>query len=445
MQRKLFLASALLISGSGIAATAPAAAAPTDNEDVLYRVKRGDTLETLGTRALVRPADYRIVQKRNAVRNPRLLPVGMALKIPSRLLRREPLAANIAALRGAVSVNGAPARANMRVPEQSEIRTGRNSFATIELEDGSRLTVPSDSRLKVTALHRLILTGSVIKRFQLGSGRVETEATPLKQQGDRFEVKTPVAVAAIRGTRFRVSYDEAAGKGATEVLKGRVAVNEAEQFTPQEAVLNAGQGVLVSPSTIGAVQPLLPAPEPLNMGEVQDTAIVRFTLSPVAGAAGYRTQLATDAGFIDLFAETDTAAPVIEMADVPNGSHFARISALSDGGLEGVSAVYAFDRQRNDVKTSVEQASDCPAKRCMRFRWQAPPDGKRSFRFQLVPAASDLPLIDQADMTASEIVLTDLTPGTYRWRVESRAFVGNKAFAKWSEYSEFHVSKPKRK
>lgn len=439
MQRKILLAAALFASGSIVTATA--AAAPAPNDDVIYRVKRGDTLETLGNRAFIRPVDYKIVQKRNAVRDPRQLPVGMALKIPSRLLRREPVIANIIALRGTVSINGKPAQANVRVPEHSEIRTGRNSFATIQLEDGSKLTMPSDSRLQVTALHRLILTNSIIKRFQLGGGRVETEATPLKKQGDRFEVRTPIAVAAIRGTRFRVSYDEAGSKGTTEVLKGRVAVNDAKQ----EAMVNAGQGVLVSPAAIGSVQALLPAPEPLNMGDVQDSEIVRFNLSPVADAAGYRVQLATDAGFIDLFAETDTATPVIEMSDVPNGSHFARISALSAGGLEGVSSVYSFDRQRNDVKTSVEEASACPAKRCMRFRWQAPSDVKRSFRFQLVPASGDLPLVDQADMTASEIVLTDLPAGTYRWRVESRSLVGNKAFAKWSEYSEFHVSKPRHK
>ena len=225
------------------------------------------------------------------------------------------------------------------------------------------------------------------------------------------------------------------------MLHGHVAVSDDKN----NVMLDAGRGVVVSPTALGTVQALLPAPQPTNMGEVQDSEIVRIQLTPVPGASGYRAQLATDAAFIDLFAETETANPVIEMSAVPNGSHFARISALSGDGLEGMSAVYAFDRQRNDVKTSLEQPDDCPTKRCMRFRWQAPLEGKRSFHFQLLPAGSDLPLVDEADMTASEIVVTDLPAGTYRWRVESQTVLDGKEFAKWSDFSEFHVQKSKKK
>ncbi len=435
MTSKYFIAFMLLALGD-----AAMAKTPPPGEDFLYTVRRGDTLIDLGRRGLVHETDYRIVQRRNGIGNPRLLPTGMVLRVPSRLLRRQPVMARIAALRGTVLIDGAMAQRGAIVGEGANIRTDSRSFVTLQLADGSLLTVPSGSRLQVLDLHRIALTGAVVKRFQLGNGRVETEVSPLKQRDDRFEVKTPVAVAAVRGTRFRVSYAETAQQGATEVLEGHVAVSGARQ----QLTVDPGQGVSVSPSTMSERQTLLPAPTALDMDKVQDSELVTFHLAPMTGAAGFRVQLATDAGFVDLFEEDETAGSAIQLPNVPEGSLFARFTALAPDGLEGMPTAYTFERRRNDLVAKVDETKDCPGKRCLRFRWQGPLEGERRYRFQLLPSGGNVPAIDNADMTAQEIVVTDLPGGDYRWRVESRSTVDGKSFAKWGDYNELHVTPLRR-
>ena len=42
-------------------------------------------------------------------------------------------------------------------------------------------------------------------RIDVQGGAVDSTATPLKESGSRFEIRTPRVVTAVRGTRFRVA------------------------------------------------------------------------------------------------------------------------------------------------------------------------------------------------------------------------------------------------
>lgn len=103
---------------------------------------------------------------------------------------------------------------------------------TIVAEDGAKFTLQS-----------VDTTGSV------NSVNLESKALLIdapKQQGKRrFQVTTPQAIAAVRGTKWAV--DAEASRTSVLVLRGRVAVRR-----PQGAgqvVLGAGDGVDVEPGT----------------------------------------------------------------------------------------------------------------------------------------------------------------------------------------------------
>lgn len=420
-----------------LAVQAPAAP-PASSGEIRYTVKRGDTLIGLAARGFKREGDYRVAQQRNRIANPRRLRPGSILHIPIGILRVQPIDAKVIAFRGGATVAGTAARVGMPVRQGNLLATGADAFLTIELADGSLLTLPSRSTVKVAELHRILLTSTIIKRFDLVTGRTETEVPKAVQPSDRFEVRTPVSVAAVRGTRFRVTFgDNASGTG---VLEGNVHVDAGERSVD----VPVGTGVVATVAGPGAVVPLLPKPALTDPDKVQDDELVSFRLNEVAGAASYRVQLAKDAGFIEAFAEAETNAPAVSFAGVPNGSFFARATAISPAGLEGLPSVYSFERQLNSIQASVDEPDQCPGRRCLRFRWRVAGEGIHRYRFQLAHAPAGTPIIDEPEMTGNEIVLTDLPGGTYFWRVESVLIRDGRRQSKWMESQELRVASAAR-
>ena len=429
----------LLILMLALMGASASAQRPAQPDHITYTVKAGDTLIGLAQRGFRRQADYVVAQRLNGVRNPRVLRIGSTLRLPRRILRVEPIGARVIAFRGAAQVSGAAAQVDMEVREGAVLSTGANAFLAIELADGSVLTLPSRSRMNVAGLHRIVLTGDEVKRFVLANGRTETEVAPLKR-GSTFEIETPISVAAVRGTRFRVSLGEAEDSSGTGVLEGNVAVATGESAVD----VPAGQGVTASDEGLGAPVPLLPKPELLDPDRLQDEELVTFAVEPVQGAALYRAQLATDAGFIDVFAEVESQTPGLSVPEVPNGSFFVRLTAISSAGLEGLPGAYTFERRLNTITAEVGEPDDCPAGRCLRFRWRASGEGERRFRFQIARSPDGVPIVDRTGMTGSEIVITDLPGATYYWRVESTLIDGEERQSKWMDWQELRVAPASR-
>ncbi|MFN3536963.1 MAG: FecR domain-containing protein, partial [Brevundimonas sp.] len=225
---------------------------------VSYTVVQGDTLIELAEAYLHRPDDYRAVARLNGVTNPRRLRPGSVLRFPVSLLRTEPARARVSNVRGAATVQSGGASRALGQGEPLEegviIATGANAFVRLVLPDGSHVALPSQSRIRIARLRRVLLTGGHDQQFDVLTGRLEAGARRVDPAG-RFEIVTPIAVSAVRGTEFRVSYAAAAGQGSTEVLEGSVGV-----LAQEDALLvQAGQGAAVGVS--GAeLAPLPPAP-----------------------------------------------------------------------------------------------------------------------------------------------------------------------------------------
>jgi hypothetical protein len=416
--------------------TEVAAAAPARPAEFLYTVKPGDTLIGLANRGFKSPGDYLVAQRHNRIGNPRALRPGSTLRIPTRILKVRPIGAKVIAFRGDAAVGGGPAHVGQAIVEGMALRTGADAFLTIELADGSLVTLPSRSTMRVVGLHVVVLTGSVVKSFELLRGRAETDVQRARKADERFEIRTPVSVAAVRGTKFRVTFGEQSAAAGASVLEGLVGV---EAGTASVAVPE-GKGVVASASGPGPIVPLLSKPEVLAPGKVQDEEIVTFALAPLAGAATYRMQLAKDAGFIEIFAEAEGRTPALAFSGVPNGTLFARATGISPEGIEGFPAVFTFERRLNSIKAEVNEPDQCPALRCLRFRWRTGGEGERRYRFQLVASPGEIPIIDEPEMQATELVVTDLPGGTYYWRVESILIEGGRRQSKWTDYQELRVA-----
>ena len=435
------LAAALgaIALASGAHAQTPPAAAPAIGEPVIaYPVKPKDNLYTIAGQYFVSRAALVEVSKTNHLKTPRLLPSGMMLQIPVRLLKTTPVEAVLGAYRGGVTITsgGIPLPLTVGGPlrEGAVISTAGNAFARIDLPDGSRVAVPSQSRVRISSLRKILLTGGVVRAFTVEAGRSESTVTPMTSAADSYVVRTPVSVSAVRGTDFRVGYSPETQVASTGVVEGKVAFDAqgAETLVPAKFGVSTAAGGL-------AVVPLLTAPNLQHSGRSQDGPRLVFDVDPVPGAKSYRAQLANDGGFLDLFTETTTDAPHIEFDGLPDGTYFIRLTALDAAGLEGLPSTYAVDREFNSLQPGGASASGAKHDRRFLFKWEAGGKGERTFHFEIAREGDAQPMIDAPGLKDPQITVTNLPPGAYHWRVMSATVNGTRYTEKWSPPQQFNI------
>ena len=393
---------------------------------IRYTVRRGDNLYTLALHYMHRLEDYHVVQRLNKVRNPYSLPIASTLLIPRPLLQSDPLDAKIIAFRGATTVDGNPATLGTAIREGVRITTGANAFLSIGLNDGSTITLPSQSQMRVERLRRYRLTGELERLFRLEDGRSQTRVTPRTNGRDRFEMRTPISVAAVRGTNFRVSVLDGGSASTAEVLEGHVGLEGGGSDT----LLDAGLGARVA--NAGATGPvkLLPPPGLVDPERVQSAPQLQFRIDPVPQAVSYRVQIARDAGFLDIAEETLTDGATPTLPPVDDGDWFVRLTAIDRNALEGLPRVIGFERRLNALRATAERL---PGGHRYLFKWEDMGQGVHRYRLVIArEGAPDLPVIDEPALTARSFVATDLPPGDYVWSVQTTEMARGKTYSSWT-------------
>jgi hypothetical protein len=419
------------------------AAAPDLDPPVSYKVKAGDTLIGLARQYLVSRSAYKAVQSANHIRLTHRLKPGSTLTIPGALLRSEPISASIVAFSGPVTVDlgkgPAPAGLNMAVGQNAAVSTGANAFVTLQLPDETRVTLPSQSRLRIARLRHILITDGVDRVFTVEHGRSESTVTPLPNSQSRYLITTPVASSAVRGTVFRAGFDEVSGKATTEVVKGVVGVAGTTP-TGTETSVPEGFGARTGADGAPTTSKLLPAPKIENGGKDQEEPTLSFTVQPLPGAKTYRLQLANDAGFVDIFREADFTTNATTFDGLPDGTYFVRATAIDDNGLEGLASVYSFTRELNSLSGGAPVASGDGKMRRYLFRWGAAGAGVKTFRFQLFdnPDAKT-PMVDQPGLTDPLITVTDIKSGDYYWRVVVSTYLKGRHTEKAGELQQLHI------
>jgi hypothetical protein len=431
---------ALLVPGANLAA-APTVELAT--KQVRYTVKRGDTLFSLWTNYFTGPAAVRQVQRLNGIADPRRIPVGTVLTIPRNLLRDETTQAKIEAFSGPVTIRRGgvshTAQLNEILREGDEIDCGRNAFATLRLADNSALAIPSQSTLQLSRLRKVKLTGALERDISVKAGRVRAKAAPMTNPDSSFRVITPVAVSAVRGTEFRVGFDESEAFSASQVDEGKVAF--AGSPGSSELDLPAGFGAADAKGKPTGVVKLIAAPKLAAPDKVQSDERLNFALVPLTGATRYHLQIAKDAGFLEAITEDNQVQPVFDLPSIPSESYFVRVSAFDQYGLEGTADTYSFERRLNLVKAGVDGGA--PGERKLRFKWDGTVDGTPQYRFQLIRKGQpDVPVVDAAGLSENLLSISNLPPGDYQWRVCSILLVKGKVVTTWTAPQSLHVSKP---
>lgn len=215
-----------------------------------------------------------------------------------------------------------------------DFKTGKDGYVKIKLADGSVLDLKPGSDLSIEGVKKSPLAPAADAQFLLKTGRIEASVAKRNPGGARFEVRTPIAVAAVRGTQFRVIADDEKKIALSEVIEGEVAVNDAGNLgnvSVREGFgtrVNEGQAPLPP-------RALLPAPRLWTGIRLWVRRPIRLNFTRLPGAVRYRVLVARKPDFAEVITEELLSTNVITLPELANGPYYLKVRGIDDIGLEG--------------------------------------------------------------------------------------------------------------
>jgi len=227
-----------------VGASAPAYAeayADQQSLDWHYTVRPDDDLKLIAERLLKPQYDWPSITHYNHIKDIERLQVGSILKIPLSWLKHQPQPAKVIRHEGVALIKRRQDTRYQDISSTTLLYVGdevltREGRIVIEFADNSIVKLEDFSHLIFNKLSKYNEIGMVDTRMRLRRGGLRTIVSPLNK-GSRYEISTPSAVAAVRGTDFRLRANQL---GTTlEVIEGAV------QFIYRhgQELIKAGQGV----------------------------------------------------------------------------------------------------------------------------------------------------------------------------------------------------------
>lgn len=426
----------LVVSSSVFAAPdSPDTNIRIDKDGVWYSVSRDETLSSISRKFTGEISNWRAIGKTNNIDNDRTIPIGKKILIPARLLTPLSTFAKIRSYFGRVVIRSSDGtdietKIGAQLKEGDTLTTLADSFVSLVLDDGTQFTLPPDSALNLRLLRKTQYIQSPRTQLYLEKGRVESQVTPFTKPDSRYEVVSPLAVSGVRGTKFRVNYDDK--RVLNEVIEGKVAVqSEAANRKPAGQLVPAGYGTVVENGRVHKPMALLPAPAVADGYQNQERLPIRFALSQQQAAA-FRIRISTDSAGENNIAETVATASdgkaVPKIADLEDGDYFVHYNAVDAAGLSGIRNTLRFRVAARPFPPFLQapgtryQGSGTDRLIPVTMQWSQV-DSVSRYRLQIANnAVFDTPMIDRQIDTASLDEgkhVVQLEAGSYYWRVAS--------------------------
>jgi hypothetical protein len=396
----------------------------THGRELTHYAVLGDTLSQLSQKYTGTMNHWRTIGKLNNIDNDRQIPIGTVITIPTDLLPEEVQSATVSALAGEViekRKNGVEValKVGSVLSEGSQILTGKNGFVSFILSDQSQVSIPSNSQVSLAKLRIVKYIDSPRIEIKLLNGKVESKVIPMTQNKGRFQVTSPLAVAGVRGTHFRVG--TSGDSIANEVLTGEVGVGKLDK--PNSLILPAGQGNLVSATGVGNAIQLLPAPSLSEDFYVQGKPNAQFAINSVRDATAYHGQISLDEKAQNVILETTSptvnTVSTMKFDRLTDGDYYLRLTAIDKHGLEGMPSVFPFTIKANPAAPFAVQPKSKARGETVEFVWTESTT-VQSYRLQVSDRADFKNLlVDQRDLKGSQFVSDQLTLGKYYWRIAS--------------------------
>ncbi|MEI7528829.1 MAG: FecR family protein [Elusimicrobiota bacterium] len=142
----------------------------------------------------------------------------------------------------------ASASENVQIPEGGALRTGAGGMAVLLMPNKTKVWLKENSNIEVEQRQTLV------SRLALVFGKVKIRVPHLMRK-EKFEVRTPAAVCAVRGTEFTMDTTED-GKMNIQVLFGEVKLKFTVPLEQGKEAMNILQGQTLTSDGKKAVQAL---------------------------------------------------------------------------------------------------------------------------------------------------------------------------------------------
>ncbi|TVO78695.1 FecR domain-containing protein [Sedimenticola selenatireducens] len=394
-------------------------------QEWVYTVVPGDNLWNFCEKYLHKVSYWKKVQQINNIKRPKRMQPGTQVRVPMEWIKHNAVHAEVLTTRGKttlIKADGARVEApapGTRIALGDQLETGPESNVTVRFADKSLITLHADSTILFDHLSAYGETGMVDSRLHLLKGRGDTRITPASGPGSRFEIRTPSAISAVRGTEYRLSSSEQSNASTFEVLKGKVAVS-GEQKT-QLLPARFGTRVEVGKPPLPPRE-LLPPPTLDTLPEKIQQLNWPVTWQSLKGAERYRAEISQHADFLSPLWQQQISTARVPLPDLPDGDYFFRVRGIDEIDLEGINQTIRLTldaRPQPPVPLSPNNAGVFRGN-LPNLSWSASADAS-AYRLQIAQDAEfNQLLIDQNNLSETGFATTALKQaGKYYWRLYS--------------------------
>lgn len=409
--------------GSGSGSTAGPAGATGDRAEWTYTLKAGESFRGIAGELLKPSASMHRLASYNRIDSPSAIGTGDQIRIPLAWLKQRPEPARVRGVSGQARVRSAGNGAIQPLTEGRRIQAGdtivtHDGMVTVELADGSTIRINPGSSVVFNRLTRYGRAGMTDTRMRLEHGGVSNRIQPMIEEGARFEIETPSAVAAVRGTAFALQADSEGSH--LQVTEGRVA------FGPpgNSRDIPAGYGASVGPGGSGNMKlmRLAPAPTTNPLPDTIDSLPAELTWQ-ATGARQYQVDILDQDTGQPVHSE-QTSDTAVGLDGLANGRYRAQVSSLSSGGISGMPMDVTFQVDlAARAATLLEPAADATLdSNRPRFSWRYQGDNEKA-RVEIARNNSFTDLAASSDWSRQQSATPgkSLKPGEYHWRVVTEA------------------------
>lgn len=417
------LAELSITRGSAVASTSSSAAPSATAPEWVYTLRPGESFsEVAGDLLSSQYGPGRLLQY-NDIDNAATLGEGDRIRIPLVWLKRQPDPARVASVSGAVQlISGVDGQKRPLIPD-ALIRVGDEIIssagtATIELADGSEVRLSPESRLIFNRLTQYGRSGMIDTRLRLNRGEIHTRVKPVIEGGSRFEIETPSAVAAVRGTAFALQ--TSASGTSLQVTRGVV------DFGAPGKVRRIPAGYGASVSTDGShslsIRQLPPAPQVNPLPPLLTSLPTELTWAPSRAPMHQLDIFESGTGrWVESRAVTGND---YDISLLDNGRYEIHLAALDARGIAGMPAVVPVEvglqARKADLVSPADGGSvndDMPE-----FRWTLNGSNEVA-RVEIAEEESFRELVTASEWApeTSALPARPLSPGQYYWRVVTEA------------------------
>jgi len=234
-------------------------------------------------------------------------------------------------------------------------------------------------------------------------------------------VVTPTAVIGVRGTHYRVSFDEAANRSThSEVVEGKVRFERADRSTGTDLTAGFGAQADSVASTKPVATRMLDAPDLSALPRRFERPLVRLAMPEANGPT--RVQIAADREFNAMVSDQRAdAGAEVRVDGLADGTWKLRARRIGERGIEGRDAIVEFvlKARPEPPAYSAPRSDSKQAIGSVEFAWAQNVEAPRAHIQVATDPEFEHLVIDQDDVADGHARAELAQAGAYHWRLAS--------------------------